>query len=258
LVHNSRSFPGRHQSLKPVRVLHTSDVHIGGWPPKTSSSAGLDLAITTLQLIIEAAKTEHVDAVLFAGDLFDSNRVAPEAVAAAADIFATASLPIVILPGNHDPLTPDSIFERFKDTLPGNVHVFRQENGELIYLRDCALELWGRPHLTYDDFEVLGAPDEWVQNTRSKAWRIAVAHGHYVRSKVDERFSYLFRDGDIQALEADYLALGHWDIHEAVGGEDTPAYYSGSPCRIGSFNLVDLSPEETTVTQVFLKAGQTM
>ena len=54
------------------------------------------------------------------------------------------------------------------------------------------------------------------------------------------RPSWLISDAEIDATEADYLALGHWNRPEKVGTGRVPAYYSGSPELAKTVNLIRL------------------
>lgn len=84
-----------------MRILHTSDWHIGRvWK-------GAELLDTQRQFgtwLCDLVKTEKIEAVLVAGDIYD--RVAPgtEAVALADEIFTglAAGATIVVISGNHD------------------------------------------------------------------------------------------------------------------------------------------------------------
>ena len=50
--------------------------------------------------------------VLLAGDSFDNHRQPVDLLERAAQILRDYGKPVVILPGNHDPLTPDSVYRR--------------------------------------------------------------------------------------------------------------------------------------------------
>src|SRR5438552_1046811 len=68
-----------------------------------------------------------------------------------------------------------------------------------------------------------------AKRARSVAWHIVVAHGHYHRGPEDSHRGWLMHDHEIAALDADYLALGHWDVAQPAGDGAVRAYYSGSP-----------------------------
>jgi exonuclease SbcD len=85
-----------------MRLLHTADWHVG------STLAGLDRLDETGKLLDElfaAAQTEHVDAVLVAGDIFDNPMPGNASQKIVFDFFArlsAAGIRAIVLAGNHD------------------------------------------------------------------------------------------------------------------------------------------------------------
>ena len=78
---------------------------------------------------------------------------------------------------------------------------------------------------------------------RSTRWQLAAAHGHYVDAARDPNRligSWLIHPEELSAIEADYLALGHWNQATPVGNGQLNAYYSGSPEYAGTVNVVRL------------------
>src|SRR6266516_2549418 len=94
-------------SAPDVLVAHTSDVHVGS----DVFADGEDQdPLRNLRRILAAA--ERVQVLLVAGDLFDNNRLPLPLLEATAELLDQAIPRVVILPGNHDPLTPDSVYQR--------------------------------------------------------------------------------------------------------------------------------------------------
>ena len=53
---------------------------------------------------------------------------------------------------------------------------------------------------------------------RTARWHIVLAHGHYEDDgAVPLRPSWLISNAEIEATQADYLALGHWNRAAQVG-----------------------------------------
>jgi DNA repair exonuclease SbcCD nuclease subunit len=72
-------------------------------------------------------------------------------------------------------------------------------------------------------------------------WHIAAAHGHYVDEARDPNRligSWLIHREELDATDADYVALGHWNQATKVGDEEKHAYYSGSPEYTGTVNVI--------------------
>ena len=88
-----------------VVLVHSSDLHVDDGV--TAGAHGGD-GTTGLALVLAAARAARADVVLLAGDTFDHNRLPAAVLHRAAARLREAGLPIVILPGNHDPAMPDS------------------------------------------------------------------------------------------------------------------------------------------------------
>ena len=219
-----------------VTIAHSSDLHIciDGRPARS------DVAV--LEVVLATAAAASADILLLAGDIFDHNRLPLAVLDATVRLLADYGRPVVILPGNHDPITPDSVYRRGGIADPANVHVFGITDGELAEFTGLDLAIWGRPHLDYGDMSPLdGAP------ARRHRWQIAMAHGHWHPGEDDPRRSWLIRDREIAALDADYLALGHWDRPTPAGDGTIPAYYSGSPDLARTINIVRLGAAPISV-----------
>ena len=185
---------------------------------------------------MSAAERLNAHVVLLAGDTFDCHRLPDDFLNRAADVISSAAMPIVVLPGNHDPLVADCVYRRGALAKSANLHVLGVTNDEFALFPELLLEIWGRPHRDYADMIPLERP-----RPRSTRWQIAVAHGHYtpVPDRTSRlRPSWLIGDKELAATGADYIALGHWNRAARVGGV---AYYSGSPEYAGTVNLVRLT-----------------
>jgi exonuclease SbcD len=208
-----------------VRILHTSDIHVGDSVDHSGVVAPL----------VETALAREVDLVLLVGDIFDHNRVPTEAGQVLVDELGRLDVPVVVLPGNHDCLVPDAVWRRV--TLPANVHVLMDAAGEHLELAELDLALWGRPHPDYGDLRPLAgipAPGE-------RRWHVALAHGHLVLRPDDRPRAYQITPEEIAASAQDYIALGHWDVPHDKSAGDVTAHYSGSASRYGVCALVTLS-----------------
>jgi DNA repair exonuclease SbcCD nuclease subunit len=221
----------------PVDLLlvHSSDLHVDDERNGTKHSAGA----AGLAAVLAVARAASADVVLLAGDTFDNNRVAALVLDRTAQLLADAGRPVVILPGNHDPALPNSVFVRGGLAAIPNVTVLGVTHEEAVDFPLHDLEIWGHAHRDYENMVPLRGP-----RVRSTRWQIAMAHGHYEPPETlatPLRPSWLFSDDAIAATEADYLALGHWDRPVRVGNGVVPAYYSGSPDLAQTVNLIRLT-----------------
>ncbi|WP_455381783.1 metallophosphoesterase family protein, partial [Salinispira pacifica] len=101
-----------------VRILHTADLHLGmkfaGYPQVRDrlSAARFD----ALDRIVESANREQCSLLTIGGDLFDRPRVgAAEVERAAESLSRFEGEAVLVLPGNHDYVAPESeLWTRFR------------------------------------------------------------------------------------------------------------------------------------------------
>jgi DNA repair exonuclease SbcCD nuclease subunit len=217
-----------------VSIVHSSDLHLG-----VDDSFNTADSLAVLPKVLEAANQARADVVLLVGDTFDNHRQPIGLLERAARILREYNKPIVILPGNHDPLTPDSVYRRAGLAHIPNVRILGLNVEDAVTFEEFQLEIWGRPHLDYTDMSPLADP-----RPRSTRWQLAAAHGHYVDEVRDPNRligSWLIHREELFATKADYVALGHWNQATPVGDGQIAAYYSGSPEYAGTVNVVRLT-----------------
>lgn len=222
------------QPTDDVVIVHSSDLHVDdGYTARAWGGDGN----APLAAVLKAARDIAADIVLLTGDIFEHNRLKSPVLDRTRAVLAEATLPVVMLPGNHDPLIPGSVWDRGALATVENVHVLGDQSHTAAF-PEHGLDIWGRAHIDYNDINPLeGAP------ARSARWHIVAGHGHFA----DERPpagthapSWLFTPEDIEATGADYVALGHWNRKVSVGTGDVPAWYSGSPDHAATVNVVRL------------------
>jgi hypothetical protein len=150
-----------------LKLLHTADWHLGRRFPSFPEEAQKKLSrarMDVIATILDLARRNMVNAVLCAGDLFDDPTPASdfwEGLAATLRDRSTPQAPVFLVPGNHDPLTSESVWapsHPFRAQLPPWVHVvdrddftyelanrpwsrlFRAVLGRFRYVVDCVVE----------------------------------------------------------------------------------------------------------------------
>ncbi len=214
-----------------VTIVHSSDLHLG-----TDDSFSDRDRLANLPKVLAAATEVEANVVLLAGDSFDNHRQPVEILERAAQILRDYGKPVVILPGNHDPLTPDSVYRRGGLGEVANVSILGLNAGQAVLFPELELEIWGHAHFDYTDMSPLANP-----RPRTTRWQLAAAHGHYVDEARDPNRmigSWLIHREELLAIDADYIALGHWNQSTPVGNGDVAAHYSGSPEYTGTVNVV--------------------
>ncbi|MBI4297659.1 MAG: metallophosphoesterase [Chloroflexi bacterium] len=214
-----------------VRLLHTSDLHLVNTSPDRE-----DRACLALKAVVELSIQAEVDLVIIAGDLFDHNRIEGRTLEFVSRELGRVPVPMLILPGNHDCLVPDSVYRRasFPHLAP-NVRVFTASQGETFSFPELDLAVWGKPLYDYgsDLRPMAGIPPRG-----SERWQIAVAHGYYVGSRSDPTHSFQIHDEDIAESGRDYVALGHWGDFYCVSAGPVKTYYSG-PSTVSLVDFLD-------------------
>lgn len=222
-----------------IVLVHSSDLHVDDDPHQ--GPYGED-GTTGLRVVLDAAKAHAADYVLLVGDIFDNNRQSNAIVERCVAMLGACGRPVVVLPGNHDPVTADSVWLRGGLNRLPHVHVLGVTRDLAVRFPAHDLAVWGHAHVDYNNMVPLRAPV-----ARTGRWHVALAHGHYEDDGVPPlRPSWLISNAEIEATGADYLALGHWNRAAAVGtGTTVPAYYSGSPDLAKTVNLVRLRADGT-------------
>ena len=136
-----------------LKLLHTADWHLGRRFPSFPSEGQKKLSrarMDVVQKILEVARRNAVHAILCVGDIFDDPDPAEDFWQGLAKIFRAhpgPNPPLFLVPGNHDPLTPDSVWapgHPFRSQLPEWVHVvdrddfmFELSPAAILYARPC-------------------------------------------------------------------------------------------------------------------------
>src|SRR5271170_7372102 len=101
---------GRAPLATRLRFLHTADWQLGLKLAFVAGDAGAVARFQRFEVVrrlADLAKERAVDAVVVAGDVFDDNAVGEDSLQRARDALAPfAPIPVLLLPGNHDPPTP--------------------------------------------------------------------------------------------------------------------------------------------------------
>jgi DNA repair exonuclease SbcCD nuclease subunit len=223
---------------KPLRLVHTSDVHLGAYAGSSDGkwAERRELMENTFARVIDLANESGADGLVIAGDFFDNDRVETETVEFAAEQIARFRGQTFLIPGNHDPMDPGSIYWRHDmEARARRLHIVREHAGQMVEPEGIDLVLWGRAYLDTDwHFK----PLEGLPERTDGRWHVAMAHGHFVRNDGETHRSLLMKESEIAAASGhwDYMAFGHWEPHADVSCGGTTAVYSGAPMPLSDAN----------------------
>lgn len=190
-----------------LKILHTGDFHIGATRSALGNTRGMGRAEikNTFFKVLDICKTNSVDFLLIAGDLFDTPF--PDTDTVAEIIHAMSQTPdtiIAISPGNHDCACPGSVYLSY--TFPENVFIFTSFL-EYFDFPEKNTRLYGAAFT--DRFEKLSLLSG-VADTDPDMINLCVLHGDIV-SHSDSLYNPITPDA-IKNSGFNYLALGH--IHK--------------------------------------------
>jgi len=190
-----------------MRFLHTADWQIGmraahvGAAGEKVRGARLDAA----KRVVAIAQERGADFMVLAGDTFEDNDVEGVVVRQITDILRAAPCPVYVLPGNHDPLIPGSVFDHKGWETAGNVRILRSPD---------PIDVGGAMLFPCPIFEARSAkdPTEVIppRVPGDDGLRIGIAHGSVVGIGFDVAEDFpIFSDAPLRR-GLDYLAVGHW------------------------------------------------
>lgn len=163
--------------------------------------------LAAAQRVIELARRENVSLILVAGDTFEDNAVDRVLVRQTAEILQSFNGPVYLIPGNHDPLVPGSVWEHPVWTEFPNLTVCRE--AQPIELDACIL--YPCPLTSkYSSQD----PTKWIQRRPDDKIALGLAHGTVEGVPATEPDYPIPRDAAV-LRDLDYLAIGHWHSYSA-------------------------------------------
>lgn len=212
-----------------THFLHTADWQIGRQYGQFETDDAAMLAEARFDVVarIAALAAERgVDAVLVAGDVFDTQGVSDRTIRRLFAAMAAYAGPWVMIAGNHDAALADSVWSRAMQLgcIPGNVHVpLRAGVVDLAAINLAVLAAPLTQRHTYDDvtqaFDALESQPGRV--------RVGLAHGS-VAGRLPDAIDATNPIAPDRAARArlDYLALGDWHGCLSI---DERTWYAGTP-----------------------------
>jgi exonuclease SbcD len=265
-----------------MRILHTSDWHLGRTFKRVPL---LEEQYRFTDQVVEVVKSEGIDLVVIAGDVFDRALPPAEAVEAwygALERIVDAGAQVVGIAGNHDQGERIEIPPRLlRDGIV--IRGSREPSAVTLEFDDGPLLVAPIPFL--DPFLARGLSDGegaathqsviegWLGHVQKDVERgprsLVVSHAFVRGGLVSESERSLLQVGGAELVDAgvykgfSYVALGHLHRPQIVGGDERVAYcgsplpYSFSEMAPKTLRLVDLSADGTglSVELIPVEAG---
>ncbi len=186
-----------------MRLLHTGDLHLD------SPFSGLDIATAerrrremrdTFCAMIRYTRENALDMLIISGDLFDGAFVTRETVSLLVREFSALSCPVIVVPGNHDAMGEDNIWE--KTEFSENVHIFKSPTLDKISFEELGCDVYG---YGFDSQYITECPISGSVQNKDRI-NILVCHGD-TASPISKYAPLPI--SVLRAFGADYTALGH-------------------------------------------------
>lgn len=217
-----------------LKILHTADWHLGKRFPSFAEEDEIKLTrarIEAVDRLLGVAESFSVNAVLCAGDLFDDPTPSETWWRGLLRLFERRSWtnrPIFLLPGNHDPLEPSSVWSEdhpFRRSLPTWVHVVDRDNYEFPLSEEAVL--YAAPCRSR-----AGAEDLALRFPRrdpsDRRIRIGLVHGQtFDIAGHQTNFPIALDAAELRGLN--YLAIGDTHAFRELPPKTSPSVYPGAP-----------------------------
>ncbi|MBQ6998818.1 MAG: exonuclease SbcCD subunit D [Clostridia bacterium] len=196
--------------MREIKILHMADIHFGrpasGLPENLRDIRRQEVR-SAFSAAISYAKEHKADAVLIAGDLFDFADADKSTINFVIGEFAKIKdIPVLIAPGNHDPL--GSAYNALSASDCPNVTVFTSKC-EAKTFPEKNFAVYG---VGFDN-EVVNAPLlKKIKVQDENMVNIALVHGE-LAPKSDYN---PLTEADIAATGMDYIALGHVHTYSGI------------------------------------------
>jgi len=217
------------KGLGIIKFVHCADIHLDAPFREHGRGSYGDIRRKDIRdaflNILKKVKEEKADFLLISGDLYEHGSVTKGTMEWLSMVLSETTVPVVIIPGNHDPYLKNSWYRNWQ--WPSNVAVLTPENPDLV-LENQNVHIYG---MGFSNFKE-GKPDlSGIAKPKEDLFNILMFHG-----TLDMDFSgndyKPVTSGELEALGYDYYALGHF--HNIR--DDYPlrnAYNPGSPEPLG-------------------------
>ena len=211
-----------------MKFVHIADMHFDipfttidrkGWGQKRRLEQR-----ETLKKIIEYIKTNNIEYLFIAGDLYEHEYIRQSTIEYINNLFKQISnTKIFISPGNHDPYLKNSYYNKFDWN--DNVYIFTNEIG--LY-EESEVDIYG---YGFNDFYLNNSKVNEIVIQNKEKINILITHASLDSGISENRAYNPIYTRDLNMLNFDYVALGH--IHKNNYKKESKYIYPGSTISLG-------------------------
>ena len=199
----------------------------------------------------ETAAAKGADFVLVCGDVFETNQLDRAIIARTFEVLASFTVPVVLLPGNHDPLDASSIYDSpaFVSRVPAHVHVLRDSEP---FEPVPGVEVIGAPWFSkHPQGDLVAAATTDLAEVTPGAVRIIAGHGAVSVLDPDRESLATIDTDHLRALlredRAQFVALGDrhatYEVAERIWYPGAPEVTSRREDDPGNVLVVDIDED---------------
>jgi len=210
-----------------MKFIHIADLHMDTAFTSLENKAKLGNTRRqeqreTLKKVIDYIIENNIEFLFISGDFYENNYIRKTTIEYINNLFLKIpETKIFISPGNHDPLTRNSYYNKF--TWADNVHIFKNKI-EKVSLPNVNIYGFGFNNFYSDSSKV-----EEIELEEKNKINILVVHGDLDQSQTIEEQYNPISSAKLQKVGFDYVALGH--IHNQMIKESL--VYPGSLISLG-------------------------
>ena len=250
-----------------MRIIHCADIHLdskmeSNLTKEQARERKNEILLTFLDMVEYGAKNK-ADAILIAGDLFDTGRVSRKTANIITDcIISHPGIDFLYLKGNHD---VDSFLDNLEQ-MPGNLKLFGDSWTGYQYecKRNEGETLEEKRKVVITGVELGKDNRQWIYDSLSlnaADWNIVTLHGQESQSRNGDAEEVIALK-ELKNRNIDYLALGHIHTYKTAKLDERGTYcYCGclegrgfDECGEKGFVVLDISEKE--IHSAFVKAGR--
>lgn len=253
-----------------MRFIATADWQLGKqalFLPAEARARYAQSRLDAVAAIGRLAKEVDADCVLVGGDVFESNQLDRAIVGRTLEVLRGFTVPVYLLPGNHDPLDAASIYDskQFLSSCPPGVHVLR--NSGLEASLTCGdgreAEIYAAPWFSKDPRrDLVAAALESIEPKNDRV-RVLVGHGNVTTLQANRDSLDVIDVAGLQrhltAGDLDFVVLGDrhglHEVAEKIWYPGTPEVTAEREVDPGHVLVVEIDPDTRACSVEVRKVG---